>query len=181
MNARTESFIGLASSNELRIALHYEDAAKILYNSKAYQDGLALPFLFLVRQFVELGLKYNIKKLNEVSTCDNLITALNGTHDLTKIHSAFLAHYKSAKKELSISKLKEQKYLDRLEKLINKLVLLDFDSQGFRYSTDKDDNKIIEQKETFNLKEVFDLLDDTSTLLSSIEDLFGLTQAESNA
>ncbi|MBD3839962.1 MAG: hypothetical protein IE878_06220 [Epsilonproteobacteria bacterium] len=163
MNARTESFIGLASSNELRIALHYEDAAKILYDSKAYQDGLALPFLFLVRQFVELGLKYNIKKLNEVSTCDNLITALNGTHNLTKIHSAFLAH------------------LDRLEKLINKLVLLDFDSQGFRYSTDKDDNKIIEQKETFNLKEVFDLLDDTSTLLSSIEDLFGLTQAESNA
>ncbi|MBD3842221.1 MAG: hypothetical protein IE909_10115 [Campylobacterales bacterium] len=66
MNARTESFIGLASSNELRIALHYEDAAKILYDSKAYQDGLALPFLFLVRQFVELGLKYNIKKLNEV-------------------------------------------------------------------------------------------------------------------
>ncbi|MBD3842222.1 MAG: hypothetical protein IE909_10120 [Campylobacterales bacterium] len=92
-----------------------------------------------------------------------------------------MAHYKSAKKELSISKLKEQTYLDRLEKLINKLVLLDFDSQGFRYSTDKDDNKIIEQKETFNLKEVFDLLDDTSTLLSSIEDLFGLTQAESNA
>lgn len=135
MNARIESFIGLASSNEVRIALHYEDAAKILYKSEAYQDGLALPFLFLVRQFVELGLKYNIKKLNEVSTCDNLITQLNGTHDLSKIHSAFLAHYKSAKKELSTSKLREQKYLEKLEKLINKLVLLDFNSQGFRYST----------------------------------------------
>lgn len=177
MNARTESFIGLASSNELRIALHYEDAARILYKSDAYQDGLALPFLFLVRQFLELGLKYNIKKLNEVSACNNLMTSLSGTHDLTKIHAAFLAHYKSAKKELGISKTKEHKYLKQLEELINKLVALDYDSQGFRYSIDKDDNKIIEQEETFNLEEIFNLLEDTSTLLSSVEDLFGLIQS----
>ena len=134
MNTRTESLIGLASNNELRIALHYEDAAKILYESNAYQDGLALPFLFLVRQFLELGLKYNIKKLNEVSTCNSLITKLDGTHDLEKLYSAFLSHYKSAKKELNFSNETDKIYLNKSKELINKLIPFDHNSQGFRYS-----------------------------------------------
>lgn len=175
MNARTESFIGLASSDELRIALDYEDAAQVLYKSKAYQDHLALPFLFLVRQFLELGLKYNIKKLSEVSAC-NKMKILNSTHDLTKIHNEFLVHYKGAKKKLNIRGIKEQEYLDNLKELVNKLAPLDYGSQGFRYSIGKNGNKIIEQETTFNLKEVFDLLEGTSTLLSSTEYVFGLIQ-----
>lgn len=31
MNSRTGSLIGYASNNDLRIALHYQDAAEILY------------------------------------------------------------------------------------------------------------------------------------------------------
>ena len=63
MNSRKESFIGLASENDLRIALHYVDAFKVLYESKEYQDHIVIPSLFMVRQFLELGLKYNIRKL----------------------------------------------------------------------------------------------------------------------
>jgi len=177
MNARTQSFVGQASANEIRIALHYKDAADILYKSKAYQDGIALPFLFLVRQFLELGLKYNIKKLSQVSKCNDLMTSLNSIHDLKTIYHAFLTHYKAAKKELRVSKVGEQKYLDALEALINKIVPLDNDSQGFRYSVDKTNQKIIDQDETFNLREVFDLLADSSNILTHIEDVLGLSQS----
>ena len=174
MNARTESFIGQASSNDLRIALHYEDAAKILYDSGAYQDGITLPALFLVRQFLELGLKYNIRKLNEVSLCTCLVPRLSKEHDLTKIHQAFLEHYQSVKKVKDISDLSDKKYLDALKELIAKISLFDFGSQGFRYSENTEGKKIIESTETFNLKEVFDLLDDSSNFLGCLEDEFCL-------
>ena len=176
MNDRTGSLVGQASSDELRIALHYKDAADILYKSDAYQDGIALPFLFLIRQFLELGLKYNIKQLSKVSKCNDLITKLNGTHDLKTIYHAFLTHYKGAKKELGVSKIKEQKYLDALEELVNEIILLDYDSQGFRYAINKEGQKIIDQDEIFNLKEVFDLLDDPTTILVATEEVLGLSQ-----
>ncbi len=63
MKSRRESFIGLASENDLRIALHYQGAFEVLYKSNKYQDEIVLPSLFMIRQFLELGLKYNIKKL----------------------------------------------------------------------------------------------------------------------
>jgi len=174
MKERSESFIGQASSNELRIALHYKDAAEILYNSPAYQDGISLPFLFLVRQFLELGLKYNIKKLSEFSKKKDLITSLNVEHDLQIIHGAFLTHFNGAKNELKISKLKEQKYLAALATLIEKIISLDKNSQGFRYAVDKESKKLIEMDKTFNLKEVFDLLEYSSNVLAHTEDVLNL-------
>ena len=174
MKARTGSFIGLASSNELRIALHYEDAARILYKSEAYQDGLALPFLFLVRQFLELGLKYNIKKLDRISSSNRLVARLNRVHNLNEIHQAFLEHYQNIKSSNNAANLSDQKGLDALDRLVSKISLLDSGSQGYRYSENTSGEKIIDQKEIFNLKEVFELLEDSSDFLSVIEDVFGL-------
>lgn len=174
MISRTESFIGLASNNDLRIALHYQDAAEILYKSDAYQDNITLPALFLIRQFLELGLKYNIRKLNNVSLCDNLINKLNKEHDLVKIHDAFLAHYKNVKTIRKIKNIKEKKYFDALKTLIHKISLHDSASQGFRYSEHREGNKIIGSQETYNLKEVFDLLENTSDLFYSIEEMLSL-------
>ena len=68
MNARTGAFIGQATINDLRIAIHYKESAKIIYKSESYQDGISLPALFLVRQFLELSLKHNIRKLSSVSS-----------------------------------------------------------------------------------------------------------------
>ena len=177
MNARTESFIGQASSNDLRIALHYQDAAEILYNSNAYQDGITLPALFLVRQFLELGLKFNIKKLNEISSCNDLMTNLNKEHNLNNIYGAFLAHHKNVKNILGIKKVPEQKYLNNLKALIEKILLFDSDSQGFRYSEDRDGDKIIDPEKTYNLKEVFDLLEDASCFLANLQDELGLSNS----
>ena len=81
INSRKESFIGLASENDLRIALHYVDAFKVLYESNKYQDQIVIPALFLVRQFLELGLKYNIRKLSSISVSTNLINDLSNTHE----------------------------------------------------------------------------------------------------
>ncbi len=174
MNSRTNSLIGLASENDLRIALQYEDAFKILYNSNAYQDHIILPALFMVRQFLELGLKYNIKKLNQVSTCNNLITQLNDTHDLIKIKDAFCAHYHNAKTKLKISGAKDNKYLNDLDTLVNKISILDHNSQGFRYSTDQGENKIIDLNETYDLKEINVLIERTSVLLVETKSIFGI-------
>jgi len=169
---RNASFIGQASCDDLRIALHYEDAAKILYNSDAYQDGLSLPFLFLVRQFIELTLKYNIRILNHYSSSNFFINKFKASHDLHKLHEAFLIHYNSAKIELGISCFREKKELDKLCQLIEKIARLDNDSQGFRYSANKLGDKMIEIEETFNLKEVYKLLDESSIFLSSVKDIF---------
>ena len=171
MNLRTESFIGLSSSNDLRIALHYQDAAEILYKSNAYQDGIVLPTLFLVRQFLELILKYNIRTLNNVSSCNNLITKINIEHDLVKIHDAFLAHYKSVKAIKNIKDKNDKKYLSDLKVIINKIALHDSGSQGFRFCKNKEEGKIIAPQETYDLKEVFDLLENTSNFLVSIEEM----------
>lgn len=174
MKSRTESLIGQAGSDDIRIALHYKDAAIILFKSDAYQDGITLPALFLIRQFLELGLKYNIKKLNSVSLCNELVANLIKEHDLNKLHKAFLSHYKSAKSVKNISGLKDQKYLDTLKMLTEKISLLDCKSQGFRYSQNTDGQKMIALEETFNLADVFGLLEDSSDFLASIDDLFCL-------
>ncbi len=171
MNSRTRSLIGLSSDNDLRIALHYQDAAEILYKSSAYQDGIILPTLFLIRQFLELSLKYNIRQLNKVSSCDNLIGKLNKVHDLLKIHESFIAHYENVKVIKNIKKGEDQKYLDDLKTLVCKISLHDSGSQGFRYSKNIDDEKIINSQEIFNLKEVFGLLEKTSDFIFSIEEI----------
>jgi len=174
MNSRIESFIGQASSNDLRIALHYKNAAEILYKSNAYQDCIVLPTLFMIRQFLELSIKYNIRKLNEVSLSNNLIGQLHTVHDLNKIHEAFIAHYKSVKSVKSMKGIFDKNFLDNLNTLIIKISLLDFNSQGFRYSTTKTGAKIITEEETYNLKYIFDLLEGVSDFLTNLEDEFYL-------
>lgn len=171
MNSRTESFIGLSSDNDLRIALHYQDAAKILYESNAYQDGIILPVLFLIRQCLELILKYNIRKLDKISLFNDLITRLNREHSLVIIHGAFIAHYKSVKAVKKIKDTKDHKYLNDLKSLVSKISLLDSGSQGFRYSENRDGEKIIDSQEIYNLKEVFDLFEKTSDFIFSIEEM----------
>ncbi len=175
MNSRKESFIGLASENDLRIALHYVDAFKVLYESKEYQDHIVIPSLFMIRQFLELGLKYNIRKLSSISGSSNLINDLSKTHDLDKIHCSFLDHYKNAKNNLGISGLKDGNYLQNLKLLIDLITPFDNDSMGYRYSEDKNGNKLIDINSTYNLENIYKLLESTSCFISSTEDVFGLT------
>lgn len=175
MKSRKESFIGLVSENDLKIALHYVDAFKVLYESNKYQDQIVIPALFLIRQFLELGLKYNIRKLSSISGSSNLINDLSKTHDLCKIYGSFLDHYKNAKKNLGISGLKDGNLLKDLDSLVNLIIPFDNDSMGYRYSEDQNGNKLIDINSTHNLENVYKLLETTSCFISSTEDVFGLT------
>jgi hypothetical protein len=99
---------------------------------------------------------------------------LHKVHDLNKLHDAFLQHYRSAKNVLGKDAVLDQNYLSHLKTLIERISLLDSNSQGFRYAEDTNKIKIIAPEETYNLKSVFDLLEDVSNFLAHIEDEFGL-------
>lgn len=179
---RKQSFIGRSSENDLRIALHYAEAFNILYNSKGYQDIIILPALFMVRQFLELGLKYNIKKLSTISQSHNLMGKdkygklnINKVHSLTSLHDAFIEHFKGAQKIMLLSQLGVGKHLDDLNTLVTKISLLDEDSQGFRYTENSSGQKIIDKNEHVNLQDIYDLMDNVSSLLGNTEEIFGLT------
>ncbi len=175
-NSRKESFIGLSSSDDLKIALYYKEAFEILYKSNGYQDHITIPALFMVRQFLELGLKYNIRVLSSISGSRDLLTKLSSTHDFRKIHTSFLVHYKNAKINKGLSSLDDENMLIKIETLITKILPLDSGSMGYRYSEDKESNKLIELDERFNLEEVYNLLNDNEieTFFVSIESVFGL-------
>lgn len=170
INSRKESFIGLASESDLRIALHYVDAFKVLYESEEYQDHIVIPSLFIVRQFLELGLKYNIKKLT--SNGNNQILS---SHNLMDIHNHFLGVYRKKKTDLQIKKLRDGNYLEDLKSLIDLITPFDNNSMGYRYSEDNNGKKLIDKNSTYNLENVYKLLESTSCFISSIEDVFGLT------
>ncbi len=171
MNSRKESFIGMASENDLRIALHYEDAFYVLYNSNAYQDHIVMPALFLVRQFLELGLKYNIKNLATISGVKNLEEKLTSIHDLLKLHNSFLDHYKNAKKKKNITNVTDTQLLDDLDALITMISVFDNGSMGYRYSEDKKGSKQIDSNETYNLENVKNLLGKVSNLFTYTEEI----------
>jgi len=175
-NFRKESFIGLSSSNDLKIALYYKEAFEILYKSKGYQDHIAIPALFMIRQFLELGLKYNIRVLSKISKTKNLLNELTSTHNLEKIHNSFLDHYLNSKKNLNFKKIQDENMLIKLKDLIDKILPLDYGSMGYRYSEDKENNKLIEMDKRFNLEEINNLLNDNDieTFFVSIESIFGL-------
>ncbi|MFA6189037.1 MAG: hypothetical protein WC680_07135 [Sulfuricurvum sp.] len=178
MHSRKESFIGLASSDNLRIALHYREAFDILYDSDKYQDQIVIPALFIVRQFLELGLKFNIEKLKNISNSKNLTHELNDTHDLKKLHNSFVEHYKCAKKHLKKNGLKDKKFLDDLKLLVDCIEIFDNNSMGYRYSQAKNGQKMIHSDATYNLEEVKKSLENTATFLSAIEDIFELDNTQ---
>lgn len=175
MNSRKNSLIGLASESDLRIALYYEEAFNVLYKSEQYEDHIVIPALFLVRQFLELGFKYNIKKLYSISKSTCLLESLSNEHNLDKLYNAFIQHYTLAKSNLKLRGLKDGNLLSDLKSLVNLIIPLDNNSMGFRYSNDKDGNKQIGLDETYNLENVSILLKNVSNLLSGTEELFGLT------
>lgn len=171
MNSREQSFIGLASENDLRIALHYKDAFEILYKSDKYQEQIVIPALFMVRQFVELGLKYNITILKDISHSQNLVHELTTTHDLQKLYHSFLDHYKNAKKNQKLKCLKDGELLENLKLLVNSILAFDHNSMGARYSNGRDGSKMIDINEKCNLKEIYTLLESVSGFLSNIEEV----------
>lgn len=180
MQDRSNCFIGYASEDDLRIALHYKKAFDILYTSQAYQDHIVLPALFLARQFLELGLKYNIRKLSKFSGSSNLLNELSSEHGLQKLYNSFLEHYKCTKKNLKKMKKihNEETLLENLELLLHKIIDFDNKSMGYRYSCDQEKKKQIPDNATIDLTKLPELLNDARDFLCAIEEEFCLTLSD---
>lgn len=176
LSSRSGAFIGAEASSDLRIAIRFSEAFKVLYNSDKYQDEIVMPALFLVRQFLELGLKYNIRQLAPHSKSQNLIKNLSNTHDLTKLYASFSEHYKLAKRSLELTELEDDTYLADLKSLVDEINKFDNNSTGYRYSTDKDGTPQIDENATFNLSPIGALLNNVVNFLAHIEDVFGLVE-----
>ena len=171
LSSRSGAFIGAEASSDLRIAVRFSQAFKVLYNSDKYQDEIVMPALFLVRQFLELGLKYNIRQLAPHSKSQNLINKLSKMHDLTKLYVSFSEHYKFAKRSLELTELEDDTYLADLKSLVDEINKFDNKSTGYRYSTDKDGTLQIDENATFNLSPIGALLDNVVNFLAHIEDI----------
>lgn len=157
MKTREGTLIGDASSYDLRIALHFETAFNVLYQSEEPIDYIVLPALFMVRQFLELGLKESIRNLSPMSKSKNLVNSLNQTHDLKSLHNSFIEHYQIVTK--SQGKLLDSRCLEDLEKLVEKISYFDNNSMGYRYSTNRKGQKLIESNATYNLKPISKLVE----------------------
>lgn len=176
MKSRRESFIGLASENDLRIALHYQGAFEVLYKSNKYQDEIVLPSLFMIRQFLELGLKYNIKKLLVASKSSDSFDSLSKEHKLDKLHNSFLGYYRQAKIELSIKNIKDYQLLSDLKSLVDLVIVFDNNSMGYRYSANNNGDKQIPNTSSYNLENIYRLQENVITLLTGIDEIFRLTE-----
>ncbi len=165
------SHIGMHSGSNIVYAMQYKEAFDTLYNSEKAVDTIALPMMFLMRHYLELILKYNIKYFNEFSDTDFLIGRLNSVHSLEKLADGFKQHWNSVVQKHNID-IDDSQYILDFEDLINFLHRLDKFSMSFRYSHDKNDEKNFEHMETLNIKEIKDSLEKVVPLLNYSMDVF---------
>lgn len=159
------SYIGMHSGSNIVYAMQYKEAFDTLYNSKKAVDTIALPMMFLMRHYLELILKYNIKYLNEFSDTNFLIGSLNSVHSLEQLADGFKQHWNSVVQKHNID-IDDSQYILDFENLIDFLHNLDKFSMSFRYSHDKNDEKNFEHMRTLNIKEIKDSLEKVVPLLN---------------
>lgn len=158
------SHVGIHSGSNVVYAMQYKEAFNTLYHSDKPVDTIALPMMFLMRHYLELILKYNIKYFNKFSDTNFLIGSLNSVHSLEKLADGFKQHWNSVVKKHEID-VDDAQYISDFENLINFLHSLDEFSMSFRYSHNKNDDKNFEHSETLNIKEVKDSLEKVIPLL----------------
>jgi hypothetical protein len=124
-------------------------------------DTVSLPLLFLIRHSIELGLKSNILKLEEVNKKVAKIK-LSGTkyHSLENLFNKFVEHLNVIIKEKKISqsiKNEIDNYLTKFEPLKDILHSLDDGSFNFRYPVDTDGKLNFDRNDNVNVAEIVDM------------------------
>ena len=124
-------------------------------------DTISLPLLFMIRHSIEIGLKANILKLEEVNTTIEKIH-LGGTksHSIEILFNKLEEHliFLINNTEIRESIIKEiNEYLKKFKPLKNKLHKLDKGSFNFRYPVDTNGNYNFEWDEKENIAEIINL------------------------
>ena len=160
---RFESYIGW-NQNWWKYYQQYKQAVDrivSLVESGTPIDTISLPLLFLVRHSLELGLKANILKLEEVNSKVGKIN-LKGTkyHSLELLNNKFEEHLNVILKEKKVSKTTRNEILDYLKKfepLKNTLHNLDGSSANFRYPVDTSGTVNFNYTETVQLADIIEM------------------------
>lgn len=124
-------------------------------------DTVSLPLLFLIRHSLEVGLKANILKFEEVNQKVGKIK-FSGTkyHSLENLFVKFVEHLNVIKKENIIQKgIQEEidNYLTKFEPLQNIIHNLDAGSFNFRYPIDTDGKLNFEWNDKVNVADIIDM------------------------
>lgn len=124
-------------------------------------DTISLPLLFMIRHSIEIGLKANILKLQEVNPTIKAIT-FGGTksHSNEMLYNKFEEHLKLITKNFKIRESIHKeitKYLKKFEPLKDKLHKLDKGSFNFRYPVDRNGNYNFDWDEKVNIAEIINL------------------------
>jgi len=152
------SHIGMHSKSNITYAMQYKTAFNILYESDAPVDTIALPMMFLMRHYLEVTLKYNIKYFSNFSYSDSMVSRLPNEHKLEPLANAFREHWGLVVKKYKL-KIDDKEYISHFQDLIKLMNEIDKYSMSFRYSHDKDNTKHFKWDEVldiYTLKKLFD-------------------------
>ncbi len=124
-------------------------------------DTVSLPLLFLIRHSLELGLKSNILRLEDVNKNVSKIK-LSGKkyHSLKILYNKFVQHLNVIKKEKKISQKTRdeiEEYLIQFEPLKDIFHNLDEGSFNFRYPVDTNGKMNFDWDETINVADIIDM------------------------
>ena len=146
-----------------RYASHYAKAFELLYSKAGDEpiDTFSLPILFLLRHYLELIIKHNIKVLSKYSKDDDYLSIIESSHDLSKLKKGFYIHLNKVEKKY---KTLDTFRRDDVDYLVDIMDSLDKGSYNFRYSHSKNGEMNFESEpeekkfkvDIYNLKKRYD-------------------------
>lgn len=153
------------------LLMQYKEAFDTLYESSKLVDTIALPMMFLMRHYLELILKYNIKYFSKFSESEYMLTKIKSEHKLEPLADAFQQHWKLVVKKHN-QKIDYKEYIKKFQNLIALIHQLDAYSMSFRYPHDKDNKEHFEWQDTLDIYSIKNMLEEVLPLLNHSTDVF---------
>jgi hypothetical protein len=164
-------------SQLLGVDSSYEQAVKTLFDSidrgRQPIDLIAPPLLFLMRHSMELGYKYAIWEIHQI-TGEKYDAEAYGKHDLAMLHAALREQHQKVvvKMNLPDSEVENfEHHCVNTEAGMKKFMAMDSGSFSFRYPIDKKGNINFRPDETVDLVAMKLLYDDAMILLCATADV----------
>jgi len=165
------AFMGIYTDPDFSYTFQYKEALDLLYQSDKPIDTIALPMMFLMRHYLELMLKYNIKYFSKFSESKSMIKKLNNEHRLEPLANSFQEHWNLVVKKYNLQ-IDDKEYMKNFKILINIINKLDSSSMSFRYAYDKNENKHFKYDKTIDIYSIKKLLEEVLPLLVYSTDVF---------
>lgn len=137
-------------------------------------DTVSLPLLFLMRHCLEIALKANILKLEEVNSTIEKIKLNSKSHSLEFLLKKFVEHLGIVKNNFQLNKITIEgidDYLKKVETLTSQLHKLDKGSFNFRYPVNTEGKYNFTWDIRVNISEIIDMYYLTQDFLVFIENV----------